>query len=558
MNAKLKHNVRLVSGLVIAVFLVLHLLTAALGLVSLSAMDTVGGALYKIWSFPVFLVLLYGAFLVHIVMGLVALFKHRSWRMPVWNLLQIAFGLLLPVLLIGHAMGTRGFDVLLDVQRTYSDVLIQLWSDPGGLVRHYTMVLIAWTHLCLGLHFWLRHKPWYSRWVLLLYPLSLFIPLMASLGFARAGVDTWSLQPAVVAELTAAMRDADPLERKALFLFSDRLMQFYLVLVATVFLIRTVRDVSVRRRGDFTLTHTSSGKVLRGASGQSVLEVLRASGVPHASVCGGRGRCTTCRVRVKDELGLPDAEALESAALRRVGASPNVRLACQIRPQRDITITPLLQPDISAPEVDGSTGVMGHEQQVVCMFADMRGSTTLGERKMPYDVVFILNHFFIQLADALKATNGHYANFTGDGIMGLYGLQSDVETGSREALQGAAEIQRRIARLNEWLSDELHEPLKVGVGIHCGVAIVGTMGPPDAPITSAIGDNINIAARLEALTKDYATSLVVSEDVLKHAAVDYAGLPRHSAEVRGRGESVDIIVVDDPVSLLGGSLLKAH
>ena len=196
------------------------------------------------------------------------------------------------------------------------------------------------------------------------------------------------------------------------------------------------------------------------------------------------------------------------------------------------------------------TGVIGHEQQIACMFADMRGSTSLGEKKLPYDVVFILNHFFIQLAEALRSSNGHYANFTGDGLMGLYGLNSDIESGCRDALRGAIEIQRRMDKLNNWLAGELDEPLRVGVGIHCGEAIVGTMGPPEAPTTSAIGDTINISARLEALTKQYSTYLVVSEAVLKNAGVDYTHLPKHTVDVRGRGESVDIFVVDQPALLI--------
>ncbi|MFK7858971.1 MAG: adenylate/guanylate cyclase domain-containing protein [Granulosicoccus sp.] len=549
------HNLRLYSGLVIAVFLVIHLLTAALGLISLSAMDAVGRVMHEFWSIPVFLILLYGAFAVHIVMGLIALLQQRTWRLPVWNVLQIVLGLALPILLIGHAMGTRGADVILDIQRSYSDVLIQLWSNSESVLRQYALVVIAWFHLCIGIHFWLRHNPSYSRSVLVLYPLSLIIPMLAGLGFARAGFDTWQLQPETVAQLTAAIRSVDPAAQKMMFLFSDRLLQLFGLLVLLVLVIRFVRDLRFHHRGDFTVTHTANSKVARGKPGQSVLDVLREAGIAHASVCGGRGRCTTCRIRVHDEKSeLPQPTPLEAAALQRVGAAPNVRLACQLRPPCDLTMTPLLQADTSAPSLNTAAAVMGHEQAVACMFCDMRGSTTLGEKKMPYDVVFILNHFFIQLADALRATNGHYANFTGDGLMGLYGLDSDIETGCREALEGAIDIQRRMDKLNSWLAEELDEPLRVGIGIHCGVAIVGTMGPPDSPITSAIGDNINIAARLEALTKEYDTNLLVSEDVLKHGKLDYSQLPRHTAKVRGRGKSVEVFVVDDPASLLGSRI----
>ena len=550
------HTLRLYSGLVIAVFLVMHLLNAGLGLASLATMDAVGSALFGFWSHPLLLVVLYGAFFIHIVMGLVALFRPRTWRMPVWNVLQVVLGLAMPYFLIRHIAGTRGADLFLNVQRDYTEIISALWSSPEGIFRQYALVTIAWVHLCLGIHFWLRHRAWYSRWTLMLYPLSLFIPILAGLGFARAGVETWQIQPEIEAGLTAAVDVVDPMRRELLNLVRDRTLEIFVALVIVILVIRWLRDFRSRNRGAFRMMHTTSEVVLKGKKGQSVLEVLRDAGVPHASVCGGRGRCTTCRVRVSSEAStLGNASAIEAAALQRVGAGPNVRLACQLRPESDITITPLLQPKIAASDAHLSAGVIGHEQQVACMFADMRGSTSLGEKKLPYDVVFILNHFFIQLAEALRSTNGHYANFTGDGIMGLYGLNSDIETACRDALRGAVEIQRRMDKLNSWLEGELDEPLRVGIGIHCGVAIVGTMGPPDSPTTSAIGDTINISARLEELTKQYATQLVVSEAVLKNIGVDFQHLPKHTADVHGRGESVDILVVDKPADLVASMLL---
>src|SRR5690606_28568736 len=122
-------------------------------------------------------------------------------------------------------------------------------------------------------------------------------------------------------------------------------------------------------------------------------------------------------------------------------------------------------------------GVNGREQKVVILFIDLRGSTRLGERRLPYDVLFILNQFFAEMAGALNATGGHYAQFNGDGLMALYGLAGDTRAGARQALAGGADMLRRLAVLNDVLRGELDEPLRIGVGIHCGDAIVGTMGP---------------------------------------------------------------------------------
>ena len=183
------------------------------------------------------------------------------------------------------------------------------------------------------------------------------------------------------------------------------------------------------------------------------------------------------------------------------------------------------------------------------MFIDLRDSTRFGEGRLPYDVVFILNQFFSEMWAALEATGGHYAQFSGDGLMALYGLESGVTVGSRQALRGAAEMARRLSSLNARLEGELAQPLRVGIGIHCGDAIVGTMGPPNSPNLSAVGDNVNVAARLESQSKSLGCTLVVSTALASSAGVDFSAHPLHEAELRGRGESVPVYAIDDPQEL---------
>jgi adenylate cyclase len=184
------------------------------------------------------------------------------------------------------------------------------------------------------------------------------------------------------------------------------------------------------------------------------------------------------------------------------------------------------------------------------MFIDLRGSTQLGETRLPYDVVFILNQFFAEMAEALKTTGGHYAQFTGDGLLALYGLQGDIGAASRAALAGAADMQRRLAALNDRLAPELAAPLRMGIGVHAGVAIVGTMGPPAAPIVSAIGDTINSAARLESMTKQFGATLVVSVDTLRFAGFPVTDLPVQRVDVRGKAQQIDVVALEDAGLLL--------
>lgn len=290
----------------------------------------------------------------------------------------------------------------------------------------------------------------------------------------------------------------------------------------------------------------SCGARLPVATGESVLEALRRQGIPHASICGGKARCTTCRIRVVDGLeSLPAADALEMGALTRIGAPPTVRLACQLRPTADLRIVPLLPCDISIEDVQGKGGLDGRELAVVVLFVDLRESTTMAEARMPYDVLFILNRFFLEMNRALVATGGYYSNFTGDGLMALYGLEDkDCAQAAKKALAGAQAMLDAMARINRDLATELLEPLRIGIGPHAGKAIVGSMGPPRSQITSAIGDTVNTAARMESLTKDFNCAVVVSRQVAAMAGLDLPVDRLHLATVKGRAEAIEVFALD--------------
>ncbi len=543
-----ERRVRLASGLLIAVFVLLHLLSHAGGIVSYEWMEAGRRLQALLWQHWPGTVLLYGALLTHLALGLRSLYRRRTLRMPVWEAAQLGFGLAIPLLLAGHVVGTRLGQSLLGFQVDYPFVVTLLWNGAWHPTKQSIALVVVWVHLCIGLHFWLRLHAWYPRALPVLYALAVAVPLLSLTGFVRAGVESlaWRDDPARMAEVFAGF-DAAPLERQALLkdlvAGAPWLMAgLYLAVLAA----RQVRVMAGRRRGQFTLRH-ASGRSVQGRMGQTVLEAIRAARIPHASVCGGRARCTTCRVRVGQGLqALPPPSRGESAALTRIGAPPNVRLACQVRPRADLDVTPVLPPDAG---VRHPGGVQGREQRVAAMFVDLRGSTELGERRLPYDVVFVLNRFFEEMSAALAETGGHYAQFAGDGLLALYGLTGGYARGCRDALAGTVAMSRRLALLNERLSGELEEPLRIGIGLHGGEAIVGTMGPPASPNFSAVGDNINVAARLEQHSKQLGCTLVVSAVVAERAGVDLSAFPMHSLPVRGREQLVRVHAVEDPTLL---------
>ncbi len=546
----MKRNLRLATGLIIAAYVIPHLINHALGLISLDAMEAMRRGMVLVWGTPVAGVLLFGSLLLHFILALEALYRRSHLRMARWQVLQLVFGILVPPLIMTHAIGTRVASELLGMEVTYEYVLAAIWwSGPWMVLKQAALVVVVWIHAAIGLHFWLRLKDWYPRALPVLYPLAVLLPVLALFGFFRvlADVAVAASDRQWLREVFAERRAAPPEIDAILKGIEPVLLTVMVTSLALVLVARLVRHAYRTRHGAYRLSYPPN-RVLAAPLGQTVLETLRAARIGHASVCGGKGRCTTCRVRVGGGLeDLPPPSGVEIEALRRIHASPEVRLACQLAPRHDLAVVPLLPPDATARDGKRPGGVEGKERHVTALFVDLRGSTALGERKMPYDVVFILNQFFAEMAAALQATGGHYSTFTGDGLMALYGLDGPPEDGCKAALAGAAEMMRRLRRLNESLATELADPLRVGIGIHTGLAIVGTMGPPGAPHVSALGDTINVAARLESETKRFEVPMIISQDVARLAAVDVTNLAHHEVTIRGRaGAPIGIYCVEGP------------
>ncbi len=533
---------RLVTGLVVASFVAGHFLNHSLGVVSIEAMDRVRLALAAWWRSPAGTVLLYGSLLTHFLLALASLYRRTTLRMPYWEAAQLALGLAIPPLLIGHIAGTRLTWMLLGHDVDYERVVGLLWSSEWSITRQVILLLVVWAHVCAGIHYWLRVREWYRNALPLAFAIALLLPALALSGFASAGF---------YQKYDLALAASSAAERALIANWRSGLEYAFWIALAATLLARWLR---ARIGATYRVRH-ASGRVISAPVGRSSREARRDEGLPHAAVCGGRARCTTCRVRVGEGLAhLPPPARLEAQALGRIEAPPNVRLACQCRPTRDVAVTPLLPPNAGPSSMtQPRSGAQGRERPIVAMFVDLRDSTRLGEGRLPYDVVFLMNQFFAEMHAALRATGGYYAQFRGDGLLALYGLESSLAQACRAALQGAAEMQARMDKLNLALAADLEAPLRIGIGIHAGVAIVGTMGPPEAPIYSAIGDMVNTAARLENMTKAFGCTLVVSDLVLKEAALQAGSAALHQVRVRGKKERLAVYAVPDPRALLTSS-----
>jgi adenylate cyclase len=207
-------------------------------------------------------------------------------------------------------------------------------------------------------------------------------------------------------------------EQAVLKSIEDYFLIGYLGLLGFVMLARGVRAINERRAGMVSLSY-GNGKTVRVPKGLSVLEASLRNNVPHASVCGGRARCSTCRIRViGDCASLPEPSKREAFVLNRVGAGadPAIRLACQLRPETDLSFFQIFLPQITAATLrTSSPSRIGEERYLVSMFVDMRGSTKLAESRLPFDTVFIVNRFLGAVSQAVMECGGQPNQFVGDG-----------------------------------------------------------------------------------------------------------------------------------------------
>lgn len=533
-------QLRLGTGIVLAAYVIQHLINHSFGIVSIDAAELYRNTIAEVFQSIPGLVLLYGSLLFHLIIALRSIYRRSSLRMPAWQWVQLLLGLSILPLLLGHMIGNRGYDLLGNIDPDYFHVVTLLLQKPVVLAKLLLLILVVWLHMVVGLHFWLRVKPGYPKLVPLAYALVILVPALAYAGIFNMlqQASAWQYDAERLAEIFAPVKAMDEADLRLLAGLENKILMLLGLLLLAVLVARQLRLWQRHRRNSFTVT-SASGATTRSLHGLSLLEALRNANIPHASVCGGRARCTTCRVRVGRGLELlPAPNDLEARALARIAAAADIRLACQLYPQADLSITPLVLAGQTLDKLHAG-GVQGHEEYVVAMFVDMRGSTGLGERILAYDVVFILNRFFTELSEALDDSHGHYAQFAGDGLMALYGL--DAQRKSRacsDALNGAREMFRRIDKLNQQLLEDFGESVQMGIGIHGGDAIVGTMGPPKTPLLTAVGDHINVAARLEAHTKTLACDMLISAQTLEKEAIGFAPELVTEVDIRGRDKPV--------------------
>jgi adenylate cyclase len=332
-TSRLLRSLRLASGLILMAFVAGHLTNLMLGIRSLAAMEAWRPVLMGPWRSAPGLVLLGGAAIVHIALGLWSLSARRSLAMSRTDVVQLLLGLVTPPLLLNHVvvMHMAG-EITPNFDATYGQMLAVYWSfAPGYAFQQLAVVVIVWAHAAIGLYSWLVLKPAWRRLGALVLPLFFAVPILALIGFAESGKEVLEKLAGDAAWRAHIIANLDKIVRvtSQLDAFQMKLLLFYGAGVALALVAVAVR--MLRDRAQVRVAY-DGGAAASGRRGLSILELSRLNDIPHAQVCSARGRCGTCRVQVESGAqSLSPLSELERPTLARVRAGPEERLACQAR-----------------------------------------------------------------------------------------------------------------------------------------------------------------------------------------------------------------------------------
>ncbi|PCJ09102.1 MAG: adenylate/guanylate cyclase domain-containing protein [Rhodobacteraceae bacterium] len=531
--------------MILFTFALFHFLNLGLGLFSDDALDWGQDTRQVITRNPLGEIILLSALLTHAGLAIAKLASRHTLRMPVWEATQILLGLTIPLLLIKHIVHTRVAHEVFGVNDEYGYITVLLWDTIDGAWQA-VLLLIVWLHGCMGLHFWLRTKGWWRRWLPVLVGFAMLIPGFALSGFLTQGRRMVQLfqDDEIRWELMEDYHWPDRDTFTTLITIADYLLYAFWVILALATLFYATRRLLSWRKS--VRIRYANGPEISATKGLTLLEISRAHGVPHTSLCGGRGRCTTCRVIIEqggDRLHPPsDAEARSLAAVK---APDNARLACQIRPSHPLTVLRVFRPDGRRDRAHAS---QGEERRLAILFLDMRGFTARTTGQLPYDVVFLLNRFFDAIVPSIINAKGTVDKYLGDGLLAVFETE-DEQSSALAALKAAANISSALAGFNRILASEDAPAVAIGMGLHLGDLVLGEIGAAGNAPRTLIGDAVNTASRLEGKTKELGVELLVSETLLRSAGRDTTGLKMVTLELRGVKESLRAVALKKGVDL---------
>ncbi len=266
-----------------------------------------------------------------------------------------------------------------------------------------------------------------------------------------------------------------------------------------------------------TIEYLPDGKKGEVGQGDTILQAALQAGVPLTHICGGHGRCSTCRVLVLEGLeNCAPRSPREQTVADLLQFSPAVRLACQTEVNGPVKVRRLVldEADVELSSlVIGEAGpsTVGKEKEILILFADIRGFTAFAETLLPYDVIHVLNRFFHQMGKVITRHGGEINAYMGDGLMALFEAE-DPADGALRAVRAGLDMQAEVEKLKPYLEELYQRSFAIRIGLHYGQVVAGSLGTLGNRKHTVIGDAVNFASRIEAANKEAGTRFLMSAD----------------------------------------------
>jgi class 3 adenylate cyclase/hemoglobin-like flavoprotein len=300
--------------------------------------------------------------------------------------------------------------------------------------------------------------------------------------------------------------------------------------------------------------------------GLTLLDVALQAGIPHFHECGGRARCSTCRVRiVSGAESLPPRTAEEARLAARFGFSDDIRLACQVKVRGDVAVQRLIldTEDFGLLRYESREATPAQEAALAVLCCELQSFSGFLRKFPPYDVVHILNRFFLQIGEPVPGNGGTIEGYAGEEMTALFGLEGgEAREKCLAAVRAALRMAVRMEELNRYVKSHFGTELGLGIGLHFGRMIVGQVGHPSRRQMTAIGDAPAIARRSMAANREGGTRILATEDLINIVEDDVqVGRVVHGESPNGR-ESILYEVLDfrkpDAVFLVQSSFETVH
>lgn len=293
----------------------------------------------------------------------------------------------------------------------------------------------------------------------------------------------------------------------------------------------------------------SQDRGILASEGLSLLQVSLDAGIPMMHVCGGKGKCSTCRVLVNSgEEWLSEENEKETILKNQLQFPPNVRLACQTlvmggpvkvtRIVRDVSDFKLYMGD--------SNQETGEEKELGLFFLDIRDFSPFMEKNLAFDVIHVIRKLFTLCEAIIDKNGGSLVETAGDSIYAIFGY-SNLTEGLNAATNTALEIINDLQILNkEYFQPHFNHIIEVGIGIHTGKVITGKVKLGKHERLLAMGHAVNVASRIQSLTKKLNNNLIISHEVYGHLVHKPENTTTRNVNLKGMSGNFKIYLLGLP------------